>query len=90
MTEEFDLLEWLVIHKMYRKKYIGGRYTNERNIPKGFPKHIRDQIKEALESLIKRSVVMVKPTSYGREVSLNPDYPDIYSIMGHSVEIFEE
>ena len=87
---EFDRYEWSVIYKLTMRGYIGGRHTNEDNIPKGFPKHERRKIKDALESLIKKGVVISKPTSYGLEVSLNPHYPNIKEIMEESIRVMEK
>jgi uncharacterized NAD(P)/FAD-binding protein YdhS len=52
--------------------FIGERHTSEDNIPKGFPKHERGDVKKALKNLIKQGYVTPKITSYGLEVSLNP------------------
>jgi len=51
---------------------IGERHTSEDNIPKGFPKHERGDVKKALKKLIKQGYITPKITSYGLEVSLNP------------------
>ena len=86
-TEEFDIYEWMVIYKLTIKGYIGNRHTSEDNVPKGFPKHERGKIKDALHSLIKKGIVIYKPTSYGKEVSLNPHYQNIKQIMEKSIDI---
>ena len=52
--------------------FIGERHTSEDNIPKGFSKHLRGDVKKALKNLIKQGYVTPKITSYGLEVSLNP------------------
>tara|TARA_Y100000310_G_C20072243_1_gene529936 strand:- start:18 stop:269 length:252 start_codon:yes stop_codon:yes gene_type:complete len=50
----------------------GGSHTSIDNLPKGFPKHLRGEIKTIAKELIKREILLSKPTSYGLEVSLNP------------------
>ena len=92
MTEsiEFDIYEWMVIYKLTIRKYIGNRHTSEDNVAKGFPKHERGKIKDALYSLIKRGIVIYKPTSYGIEVSLNPHYQNIKEIMEKSIEVMDQ
>ncbi len=88
--DSFGILEYLIIYKMYSASYIGGRHTSEDNIPKGFPKHMRGEVKKALESLIKKGVIIRKPTSYGNQVMINPRYPNIQRIMEQSVEVVKE
>ncbi|MEE8168841.1 MAG: hypothetical protein V3T58_08235 [Candidatus Hydrothermarchaeales archaeon] len=61
-----------ILEKLYKLRYVGGRHTSESNVPKGFPKHARGDIKKALKALIREGYILPKPTSYGLEVSLNP------------------
>ena len=88
--EQREMYLCLVVVKLYRHKYIGGRHTNEDNIPKGFPQVDRDNIKDALNELIKRGVVISKPTSYGKEISLNPRYRDLLEFIDYCVEKVKE
>jgi hypothetical protein len=37
-----------------------------------FPKHLRGEAWKVAKELIKKEVIMLKPTSYGLQVSLNP------------------
>jgi hypothetical protein len=60
-----------VLRKMFDYGYIGAKHTSADNIPKGFPKHERGEVKEALKKLVKKGLVNSHPTSYGMEVSLN-------------------
>ena len=64
-------IEKLILLKMYRNCYIGGKHTSEDNIPKGFPKHLQGDARKALKSLIRQGYVIPKATSYGLQVSLN-------------------
>ncbi len=52
---------------------MGGAHTSFDNLPKGFPGHIRGEVKDVANQLIKENFLISKPTSYGVEVSLNPD-----------------
>ena len=61
-----------ILTKMLYEHYIGGKHTSEDNIPKGFPKHERGDVKKALKHLIREGYINPKITSYGLEVSLNP------------------
>ncbi len=41
------------------------------NIPHGFPKELRKDVKKELKELIKQGLVLEKHTNYGLHVSLN-------------------
>jgi len=64
--------EKAILQKMLFEHVIGGKHTSADNIPKGFPKNERGEIKKALKNLIREGYVVPKITSYGLEVSLNP------------------
>jgi hypothetical protein len=68
MDEE---LEKDLLKKMFHHKLIGEKHTSINNLQKGFPKHIRGEVKEATKSLIRKGFIVPKPTSYGLEVSIN-------------------
>ena len=72
MGERDSELMAQVLEKMIYHGWIGGKHTSEDNIPKSFPKHARDRVKKALKYLVRLGFVAVKPTGYGREVSINP------------------
>lgn len=55
---------------MFYARFIGERHTSEDNIPKGFPKHERGDVRKALKNLKRQGYVISKITSYGMEVSL--------------------
>lgn len=64
---EKRLLEYLI-----EKNIIGEKHTSEDNVTKCLPKHLRGEAKKALKKLIRDRHVLLKPTSYGIEVSINP------------------
>jgi hypothetical protein len=64
-------IEKVILAKMYRHGYIGGKHTSEDNIPKSLPKHMHGDVKKTLKNLIRQGYIMPKITSYGLEVSLN-------------------
>jgi hypothetical protein len=75
-------LEKKVLEKLLLDRFIGGRHTSVSNVPKGFPKHLRGDVKKALKKLNKSGYLIAKPTSYGLEVSLKPDkIKEIQSIL---------
>lgn len=65
-------IEKIVLRKLFLDRIIGARHTSIDNVPKGFPKHLRGEVKKAVKKLIKKGLIIVKPTSYGIQVSLNP------------------
>lgn len=64
--------EKAVLKKLYVDGFVGARHTSVDNVPKGFPKHLRGDVKKAVKKLNKKGFFIVKPTSYGLEISLNP------------------
>ena len=62
-----------ILHKLTRLGKFKHSHTSIDNLPKGFPKDIRGKVKFHIEELIKERILFVKPTSYGTEVSINPE-----------------
>ena len=67
-----DKLRSFVLYKLARRRLWGGKHTSIDNLPKGVPKHLWKDVREAVQSLIKEGLILTKPTSYGLEVSLDP------------------
>ncbi len=65
-----------ILRKMFSHGYIGGRHTSLDNLPKGFPSHIRKEVKKIARKLIKEGLLLRKPTHCGEQVSLNPERID--------------
>jgi hypothetical protein len=61
-----------VLEKLLRHGYIGGRHTALENLPKGFPRHAYGEVMETVETLKRQGLIILKPTSYGTQVSLDP------------------
>ena len=70
MVQDDEIVRTLLRKLLYMGKW-GGAHTSFDNLPKGFPKQLRGAVKEAAKELIKRGLLLSKPTSYGLEVSLN-------------------
>ena len=62
-----------VLRKLAYMGKWSGNHTSFDNLPKGFPKHLRGEVKKVAKELIKEGLLKSKPTHYGLEVSLNPD-----------------
>ena len=70
MAQNEEIVRALIRKLLYMGKW-GGNHTSFDNLPKGFQKHLRGAVKEAAKELIRRGLLLGKPTSYGLEVSLN-------------------
>ncbi len=70
MEQNREITRALLRKLLYMGKW-GGNHTSFDNLPKGFPKHLRGEVKEVAKDLIKHGLLLRKPTSYGVEVSLN-------------------
>ena len=61
-----------ILWRLYRRRYIGGKHTDINNLRKGFPKDKYDLVDEVIDELVREGFLLVKPTHYGKYVSLNP------------------
>jgi hypothetical protein len=66
----------IILRKLFRHRMIGGKHTAVENLTKGLPKHAVGEAKDAVKELIKKDLILQKPTSYGLQVSLNPEKID--------------
>lgn len=62
-----------ILRKLYRRRVIGGKHTALEHVMSGIPSHLLGEAKNTAEELIKTGLVLVKPTSYGVQISLNPE-----------------
>ena len=60
-----------ILTKMVRHNQWEGKHTAFDNLPPGFPKELRKDVKKEAEELIKEGVIIKKPTGYGLHISLN-------------------
>ncbi len=65
-------LKGFVVKKLFQHGYIGGKHTDIENLKKGLPGHVKGDVKDAAKELVKEEILVLKPTSYGLHVSLNP------------------
>mgnify|MGYP001053257356 CR=1 FL=1 len=76
-------IETVVLEKLYRHGYIGGRHTAVESLVKGLPKHLRGEVKKTVKKLAREGWITQKPTSYGLQISLNPRViPEVERILG--------
>ena len=72
----------IILRKLYRRRVIGGRHTAVEHLTKGLPRHAAGAAKETIKELIKEGFILPKKTSYGLQVSLNPEkIEEIYKII---------
>ena len=71
-----DEIKGKILHKLTRMGKFKHSHTSIDNLPKGFPKDIRGDIKDYIDELIKEGLLFVKPTNYGKEVSVNSEKKD--------------
>ena len=62
-----------ILHKLTRLGKFKHSHTSIDNLPKGFPPDIRKRVKDMAKELKKERILFNKPTSYGEEVSKNPE-----------------
>ncbi len=71
-----------ILKKLFRHNIWGAKHTSIDNLQKGFPSHLKGEAKIAAKELIKEELILIKPTSYGEEVSLNPrKKEEIYALL---------
>lgn len=62
-----------ILHKLTRLGKFKHSHTSIDNLPKGFPPETRRRVKDMAKELKKERILFSKPTSYGEEVSINPE-----------------
>lgn len=70
--KESDIKKF-ILRKLVRKRMWLHKHTSIHNLPKGLPEYLRNgkEVRKAVEELLKKSLLISKPTDYGLEVSLN-------------------
>ncbi|MBI4451673.1 hypothetical protein HY642_06885 [Candidatus Woesearchaeota archaeon] len=63
----------IILRKMFDRRIIGEKHTAFEHVMSGIPRHLAGDAKEAAIQLIRQGFIIVKPTSYGLQISLNPE-----------------
>ena len=66
----------VILRKLFRRRVIGAKHTAFEHVVSGIPSHLAGDAKDVAEVLIKDGLILVKPTSYGLQISLNPERLD--------------
>lgn len=76
-------IEKAILDKLLSHGYVGRKHTPEDNIPKGFPKHMYEEVRKALKNLVREGLVLQHPTAHGMDVALNKERTsEIKEILG--------
>jgi len=60
-----------ILYNLRRKCIIGAKHTHYDTLKLGFPKHLGKEIENAINELVHDNILLLKPTNYGLQVSLN-------------------
>lgn len=72
-SENEDKIKATILYRLRRKRIIGAKHTHYDTLKLGFPSHIGKYINKIADDLIKKRLIITKPTNYGLQVSLNKD-----------------
>ncbi len=73
MEFDEDKIKARLLYHLRKKRVIGGVHTHFDTLKMGFPKHLGKVVENTANDLIKEKYLIVKPTSYGLQVSLNKE-----------------
>ncbi len=65
-----------ILHKLARGGKFEHSHTAVEHLQKGFPRHLIGRVKENIQELKKKRLLLTKPTNYGEQVSINVDMTD--------------
>lgn len=68
-----DKIKATILYHLRRKKVIGGVHTHFDTLKKGFPSHLGKEVGKVAKNMIKEGLIIIKPTSYGLQISLNKE-----------------
>jgi len=72
-TKGDDEVKATILYHLRKKRIIGNAHTHFDTLTKGFPSHLRKDVKKIAQKLIKENLILIKPASYGLQVSLNKE-----------------
>jgi hypothetical protein len=82
-NNEYNAVRLKILRKLLMHGVVGAKHTSPDNLQKGLPGHLLGVAKEVAKDLIKEGILLSHPTSYGTQVSLNPDrLAEIKSALG--------
>ncbi len=71
--DDYNLIKKLILRKLVRQRRWMHKHTSIHNLPKGLPQNLRGkrEVKKVINDLLKKGLLLSKPTHYGLEISLN-------------------
>jgi hypothetical protein len=63
-----------ILRKLYARGCFGGKHTAFEHVMWGVPSHLHGAAKKAARDLMRDGLILAKPTSYGLQISLNPEH----------------
>lgn len=63
-----------LIHKLWIHTCFGKGHMLIDNLIKGFPSHLKGQLKDDVDNLIQRNILVKKPTRHGYAVYINVEH----------------
>jgi len=66
-----DKIKATILYHLRKKRVIGGVHTPFDTVIRGFPSHLGKDIKKIAKELIRKGLILTKPTSYGLQIFLN-------------------
>jgi hypothetical protein len=67
-----DQYEAKICFKLYRQGCFGSHWLLKDTAASGFPSHELDEVKEAIDDLVRDGILNLKATQYGEGVYINP------------------
>ena len=81
--ERYYFIKRTILKKLVQHNIWGARHTNYEFVQKGLPKELRGSAKDVADDLIKDGTLLLHPTSYGMQISLNPERAkEIKAVLG--------
>lgn len=72
-SEQYLKIKTVILRKLVIHNIWGAKHTNYEFVQKGLPKDLRGSAKDVADDLIKSGILLSHPTSYGMQISLNPE-----------------
>ena len=72
-SEQYLKIKTVILRKLIIHNIWGAKHTNYEFVQKGLPKELRGFAKDVADGLIKNGILLSHPTSYGMQISLNPE-----------------
>ena len=69
---DYGVLDKTILRKLFYDNRVGAKHLSFEDLQRGFPSHVKGDVKKQMKKLIKENLILHHPTSYGMQYSLNP------------------